>query len=198
MQLNPYVPYEWGLQHLDHVGKRVAVGELAKCKMWRQPLDVVYNIKKLIGKQFEDTTVQEMRKKVHFRIIEGPRGEAWVGIHGMELSPVDVTTAIFRKLKDIVLMDQFHNELQAVISVPAFFDELQKELIKSAAHRAGLKLLRLIDEPTAAALSSITIKDGIVVVFGMGSGSFSVTILHVSLDTKIEVLQSLYSCAVQS
>lgn len=124
---------------MGSTSKRVAVGELAKRKMWRQPLDVVYNIKKMIGKQFEDTTVQEMRKKVYFRIIEGPRGEAWVGIHGMELSPVDVTTAIFRKLKDIVLMDQFHNELQAVISVPSFFDELQKEHIKSAAHRAGLK-----------------------------------------------------------
>ena len=102
----------------------------------------------------------------------------------MEFSPVDVTTAVFRKLRDIVLMDQFHNELQAVISVPAFFDEWQKEHIKSAAQRAGLKLLQLIDEPVAAALSSITIENGIVVVFGMDAGSYNVSIFDVSPDTK--------------
>jgi molecular chaperone DnaK (HSP70) len=69
-ELNSYIPYEWDLQYLDHVGKRVAVGELAKCKMWRELLDVVYNIKKLIGKQFEDTTVQEMRKKVYSELLK--------------------------------------------------------------------------------------------------------------------------------
>ncbi|CAL5069655.1 unnamed protein product [Urochloa decumbens] len=191
MQLNSYVPYEWGLQHLDNVGKRVAVGEIAKRQILRQPSDVIYNIKKLIGKQFDDTVVQEMRKKVYFKIIEGPGGEALVGIHGMQFSPVDITSAIFQKLKDIVLMYQFHNELQAVISVPAFFDELQKEHIKSAARKAGLKLLRLIDETTAAALSSIATEDGIVVVFGMGAGSFSATILRVSTDTNIEVITQL-------
>lgn len=149
--------------------------------------DVVYNIKNLIGKQFEDPSVQEMRKRVHFNITEGPGGEAWVGICGMEFTPVGITTAIFRKLKDIVLMDQFHDELQAVISVPAFFDELQKEHIKSAADRAGFKLLQLIDEPIAAALSSITIEDGIAVVFGMGAGSYNVTILGVSPGRKFEI-----------
>ncbi|CAN6249947.1 unnamed protein product, partial [Urochloa humidicola] len=164
--------------------------------MWRQPSDVICNIKKLIGKQFEGADVQEMRKKVHFRIVEGPEGEAWVGIHGMQFSPVDITTAIFRKLKDIVLMYQFHDELQAVISVPAYFDKLQKEHIKSAASKAGLKLLRFIDETTAAALSSITTEDGIVVVFGMGAGSFSATILHVNPDTNIEMITQLVDPSV--
>ena len=186
-QQNSYLPYKWSLQHLDPLGNCVAVGELAKRRMWRQPSDVVYNIKSLIGKQFQDPSVQEMRRRVHFSIIEGPGGEAWVGICGMEFSPVCIATAIFQKLKHIVLMDQFHDELQAVISVPAFFDELQKEHIKSAAHRAGFKLLQLIDEPIAAALSSITTEDGIVVVFGMGAGSYSVTILRVSPDRKIEI-----------
>lgn len=178
---------------MDRVGKRVAVGELAKRIMSRHPSDVIFNIKKLIGKQFDDCCVQEIRKMVHFSIIEGPRGEAWVEIHGMKFSPVEITSAIFTKLKDIVLMYQFHDKLKVVISVPAFFNEQQREDIMSAGNKAGLEILQLIDEPIAAALSSKTIKEGTVVVFGMGAGSYSVAILHVS-DTKIEVIFFSYSC----
>ncbi|XP_062232416.1 heat shock 70 kDa protein, mitochondrial-like [Phragmites australis] len=189
-QLNSCGAYAWALQHLDHVGGRVAVGELAKLKMSVQPSDVVFNVKKLVGKKFDDCDIQKMRKRVHFSIIEGPKGESWVEIHGMKFSPVEFTSVIFAKLKDIVLMHQFHQKLEVVISVPVFFTEQQKEDIRSAGKRAGLDVLELIDEPRAAALSSTTVKEGFVVVFGMGAGSYSVAIFQVS-DTNIEIKTQL-------
>lgn len=187
--------YTWVLQHLDSVGKCVAVGELAKRRMLKSPSDVVFNIKSLIGMRFDDSYVQQMRKNVSFRIIEGPRGEAWVEIHGMKLSPDEIASTIFSKLKDVVLMDKFHDKLKAVISVPAFFSVEQREAIKSAGERAGLEVLNVIDEPKAAALPSTTIKEGNVVVFGMGSGSYSVSILHMSgASIKVFSCSFLYFC----
>lgn len=175
---------------MESVGKCVAVGELAKRRRLRMPSDVVVNIKSLIGMQFYDSYVQEMRKRVQFSIIEGPRGEAWVEIRGTKFSPIEITSAIFSKLKHVVLMDRFHDKLKVVICVPTFFSDLQREGIKSAGERAGLEILEIIDEPKAAALSTATIKEGNVVVFGMGSSSYSISVLHVS-GTDIKVLHSV-------
>ncbi|KAL6654017.1 hypothetical protein ACP70R_007482 [Stipagrostis hirtigluma subsp. patula] len=189
IQQNIFVPYVRGLQSLDSVGRRVAVGEIAKRQILRHPSDVIFNTKKLIGKKFDDDYVQEMRKKVPFGIVEGPRGEAWVEVHGMKFSPVEMTRAIFEKLKDIVQMNQFHHVLKLVISVPAFFNEQQRKDIKSAGNRAGFEVLQLIDEPIAAARSSTTVREGVVVVFGMGAGSYSISILDVSgtnIETKVQ------------
>ncbi|KAF0917485.1 hypothetical protein E2562_020597, partial [Oryza meyeriana var. granulata] len=179
-ELSTSVPCPWALQHLERVGRHAAVGELAKRKMLRQPSDVVFNVKKMIGKQFDDDYIQEMRKRVCFKIIEGPGGEAWVEIHGMKFSPVEITSAIFAKLLDIVLMYEYHDKLKVVISVPTFFSEQQRESISIAGNRAGLEILQFIEEPVAAALSSSTIKEGTVVVFCMGAGSYGVSILQVS------------------
>ncbi|KAK3126062.1 hypothetical protein QOZ80_7BG0613360 [Eleusine coracana subsp. coracana] len=151
-----------------------------------QPSDVVFNVKQLVGKKFDDSDIQKLRKRVQFSITEGPKGEAWAEIHGVKISPVEFTSVIFAKLKDIVLMHQFHQKLEVVISVPAFFTEQQKEDIKSAGKRVIFDVLELIDEPIAAALSGTTIKEGFVVVFGMGAGSYNVAILHVS-ETNIEM-----------
>ncbi|KAL6654874.1 hypothetical protein ACP70R_008339 [Stipagrostis hirtigluma subsp. patula] len=189
IQQNTFVPYMHGLQSLDSVGRRVAVGEIAKCQMLRHPSDVIFNTKKLIGKNFADCHVQEMMAKVPFGIVEGLNGEAWVEMHGMKFSPVELTRAIFAKLNDIVQMNQFHDVLKVVISVPSFFSEQQRKDIISAGNRAGFEVLQLIDEPIAAALSSTTVKEGVVVVFGMGAGSYSISILHVSgtnIETKVQ------------
>lgn len=186
--------YAWALQRLEGLGKCVAVGELAKRRMSRQPSDVVFNIKKLIGKQFDDCWVQEMRKLVHFSIIEGERGEACVQIRGVRFSPVEIASVIFSKLKDVVLMYQFHHELKVVISVPIFFSKQQREDILLAANKAGLTVLQLIDEPTAAALSRATIKEGTVVVFDMGAGSYTVSVLDVS-GTNIDVILYSFLCS---
>ncbi|CAL5019742.1 unnamed protein product [Urochloa decumbens] len=175
-ELDSPTSHVWCMQHLDRVGKRVATGQIAKFKMLRRPSDVVRDVKKLIGKQFDDPHVQEMRKRIHFSIIEGPSGEAWVEIHGVKFSPVEISSAIFAKLKDTVLMYQFHHKLQVVVSVPPFFSEQQREDIKLAGNTAGLDVLQVIDDPTAAVLSSTT--NGIVVVFGMGAGSYSISIHH--------------------
>ncbi|OEL24523.1 Heat shock 70 kDa protein, mitochondrial [Dichanthelium oligosanthes] len=140
----------------------LVVGELAKRRRLRMPSDVVFNIKSLVGMQFDDSYVQEMRKRVQFSIIEGPRGEAW---------------------------------LKVVISIPSFFSDQQREGIKSAGERAGLEVLEIIDEPKAAALSTTTIKDGNVVVFGMGSRSYSISILHVS-ETNIKIKAQVGDCSV--
>ncbi|CAM0950567.1 unnamed protein product [Alopecurus aequalis] len=183
--------YAWALQRLEGLGKHVAVGELARLRMSRQPSDVVFNIKKLISKQFDDCSVQEMRKRVHFSIVEGERGEACVKISGMKFSPVEIASVIFAKLKDAVLMYQFHHELKAVISVPTFFSEQQREDIALAGNKAGLTVLRLIDEPTAAALSRATMKEGTIVVFDMGAGSYTVSVFGVS-GTNIEVKSQFF------
>ncbi|CAL4927186.1 unnamed protein product [Urochloa decumbens] len=159
--------------------------------MWVRPSDVICNIKKMIGKQFDESSIQEMMRRVHFNITEGPGGEPCVDIHGLQFSPVEITSAILAKLKDTVLLYQFHHESKVVICVPAFFSKQQKEHIMSAAHSAGLKILQLIDESVAAALSSATVENGTVVVFGMGSGSYSIAILHVSPDTNIEIITQI-------
>jgi molecular chaperone DnaK len=158
--------------------------------MSRHLSDVVFNAKRLIGKRFDDPDIQKMRKRVCFSIVEGPKRESWVEIHGMKFSPVELISVIFEKLKDIVLMHQFHHEFKVVISVPVSFDTQQKEDIMTAGKRAGLEILELIDEPIAAALSSSAVRNGFVIVFGMGAGSCSVAVLRVS-GTKIEVLLSV-------
>uniref|UniRef100_A0A0D9X6C7 Uncharacterized protein n=1 Tax=Leersia perrieri TaxID=77586 RepID=A0A0D9X6C7_9ORYZ len=186
IQPNSAVPCGWGLQHLDSVGKRIIVGEMAKRQILRHPSDVIFNIKKLIGKQFDDYDIEQMRKKVPFSIVEGPSGEAWVEIHGRKFSPVEMTQAIFAKLKDIIQMNQFCHVLKVVISVPTFFSGKQRQDIISAGNRAGFEILQLIDEPIAAALASTTVKEGLIVVFGMGSGSHSISVLHVS-GTEFEI-----------
>ncbi|CAL4980369.1 unnamed protein product [Urochloa decumbens] len=189
IQRSTFIPYVRGLQNLDYVGRRAAVGEIARRQMFRHPSDVIFNTKKLVGKQFDDYHVQEMRKKVPFGIVKGPRGEAWVEVHGMKFSPVEMTKAIFAKLKDIVQMNQFHHVLKAVISVPAFFSVQQRKDIISAGNGAGFEVLQLIDEPTAAALSSTAVKEGVVVVFGMGAGSYSISVLQMSgtdIETKVQ------------
>ncbi|CAL4992203.1 unnamed protein product [Urochloa decumbens] len=189
IQQSIFIPSVRGLQNLDHVGRRAAVGEIARRQMLRHPSDVIFNTKKLVGKQFDDNHVQEMRKKVPFGIVKGPRGEAWVEVHGMKFSPVEMTKAIFAKLKDIVQVNQFHHVLKAVISVPAFFSVQQRKDIMSAGNGAGFEVLQLIDEPTAAALSSTAVKEGVVVVFGMGAGSYSISILQMSgtdIETKVQ------------
>jgi molecular chaperone DnaK len=185
--------YAWALQRLEGLGKHVAVGELAKRRMSRQPTDVVFNIKKLIGKQFDDRSVQEMKKRVHFSITKGERGETFVEISRVKFSPVEIASVIFAKLRDAVLMYQFHHELKAVISVPIFFSEHQREDIVLAGKKAGLTVLQLIDEPTAAVLSKATTKESTMVVFDMGAGSYTVSVLGVS-GTKVEVLLSVIRC----
>uniref|UniRef100_A0A0D9X6H9 Uncharacterized protein n=1 Tax=Leersia perrieri TaxID=77586 RepID=A0A0D9X6H9_9ORYZ len=160
IQPNSYVSYVWSLQHLDSVGKHVIVGEIAKRKMMRHPTDVIFNTKKLIGKRSDDYQILEMRKNVPFSIVEGPGGEAWVEIHGIKFSPVEIS--------------HLCKTTNFVWKTKAGHNFCTKQSI------AGFEILQLIDEPIAAALASTTVKQGLVVVFGMGAGSYSISVLHVS------------------
>ncbi|KAK1682953.1 hypothetical protein QYE76_043801 [Lolium multiflorum] len=146
------------------LGKHVTVGELAKRRMSRQPTDAVFNIK-LIGNQFDDRSVQEMKKMVHFSITEGERGETSVEISRVKFFPVEIASVIFAKLRDAVLMYQFHHELKMVISVHIFFSEQQREDIVLAGKKACLTVLQLIGESTAAALLRAATKESTMVVF---------------------------------
>ncbi len=167
----------------------VVIGEVAKRNSVLKPENTFYEVKRFIGRSFEDEETQSDTKMVPYQVAE-KNGKVKVGTkEGKEYSPEEISAAVLRKLKTDAEAKLGQTVSEAVVTVPAYFNDAQRQATKDAGEIAGLKVLRIINEPTAAALAYGFEKgqDEKVLVYDLGGGTFDVTVLDISNET-IEVL----------
>ncbi len=157
------------------------IGQSAKRQAVTNPENTLYAVKRFIGRSFEDDTVQKDVALSPFKIIKGNNGDAWVEAQGEKYSPSQISAFILQKMKETAESYTGENITQAVITVPAYFNDAQRQATKDAGKIAGLEVLRIINEPTAASLAYGLDKkqSGTVVVYDLGGGTFDVSILEV-------------------
>jgi molecular chaperone DnaK len=145
------------------------------------PENTFFAIKRLIGRRFDDPTVAKDQKLVPYQIIKADNGDAWVESHGKKYSPSQISAYILQKMKETAEAHLGQKVEQAVITVPAYFNDAQRQATKDAGKIAGLEVLRIINEPTAAALAyGLDKKDGqTIAVYDLGGGTFDVSILEI-------------------
>jgi molecular chaperone DnaK len=174
---------------MSKAGERL-VGQLAKNQSVTNPENTLYSIKRLIGRKWEDAEVQRDTKLMPYKIVKS--GDAVkVLLQGKEYSPEEISAMILQKLKADAEERVGEKITEAVITVPAYFDDAQRQATKVAGEIAGLKVLRIINEPTAAALAYgfDKKKDQKIVVYDLGGGTFDVSVLEVSEDS-VQVLST--------
>ena len=157
------------------------VGQPAKRQAVTNPENTLYAIKRLIGRRFDDPVTQEDKKLVPYTITEGDNGDAWVEVEGQKYSPSQVSAFILQKMKETAESYLGEEVAQAVITVPAYFNDSQRQATKDAGKIAGLDVLRIINEPTAAALAYGLEKkeSGTIAVYDLGGGTFDVSVLEI-------------------
>ncbi|MGB6086830.1 molecular chaperone DnaK [Parvibaculum sp.] len=161
-------------------GERL-VGQSAKRQAVTNPTNTLFAIKRLIGRSYEDPTTQKDKGMVPYSIVRADNGDAWVEAHGEKYSPSQVSAFILQKMKETAEDYLGEKVDKAVITVPAYFNDAQRQATKDAGKIAGLEVLRIINEPTAAALAyGLDKKDGeLIAVYDLGGGTFDVSILEI-------------------
>lgn len=161
--------------------KEKLVGQSAKRQAVTNPENTLFAIKRLIGRNFSDESVQKDSDLVPFKIIKGDNDDAWVEARGDKYSPSQISAFILQKMKETAESHLGETVNQAVITVPAYFNDSQRQATKDAGKIAGLEVLRIINEPTAAALAYglDKKKSGIVAVYDLGGGTFDISILEI-------------------
>ncbi|TDR50421.1 molecular chaperone DnaK [Halomonas ventosae] len=172
----------------------ILVGQAAKRQAVTNPENTLYAIKRLIGRRFKDDVVQKDIKMVPYTISEADNGDAWVEVKGKKLAPPQVSAEVLKKMKKTA-EDYLGEEVtEAVITVPAYFNDSQRQATKDAGRIAGLEVKRIINEPTAAALAYGMDKsrgDKTIAVYDLGGGTFDISIIEVADvdgETQFEVL----------
>lgn len=156
------------------------VGQAAKRQAVTNPEHTLFAIKRLIGRRFDDKTTQKDKAMVPYNIVKADNGDAWVEARGENYSPSQISAFILQKMKETAESYLGENVTQAVITVPAYFNDAQRQATKDAGKIAGLEVLRIINEPTAAALAYGMDKENqTVAVFDLGGGTFDVSILEI-------------------
>ncbi|HOC96390.1 MAG TPA: molecular chaperone DnaK [bacterium] len=164
-------------------GERI-VGQVAKRQAITNPVNTLYSVKRLIGRRYSDKSVQYDKKLLPYEIIQGPNDAIKIKMNGKEYAPEEVSAMILRKLKEDAESKLGEPVTEAIITVPAYFDNSQREATKAAGKIAGFDVKRIINEPTAAALAYGfgKNKDEKIVVYDFGGGTFDVTVLEVADD----------------
>jgi molecular chaperone DnaK len=161
-------------------GERL-VGQAAKRQAVTNPENTLFAIKRLIGRRFDDPMTKKDMGLVPYKIIAGDNGDAWVQCHGKNYSPSQVSAFILQKMKETAENYLGEKVTQAVITVPAYFNDSQRQATKDAGKIAGLEVLRIINEPTAAALAYGMEKKGagVIAVYDLGGGTFDISVLEI-------------------
>jgi len=159
----------------------VLVGQPAKRQSITNPENTIYAIKRLIGRRYDDPITQKDKTMVPYKIVRGDNGDAWVEIKGKKYSPSQISAFILQKIKETAESYLGGKVSQAVITVPAYFNDAQRQATKDAGRIAGLEVLRIINEPTAAALAYGLEKEGHgkIAVYDLGGGTFDISVLEV-------------------
>jgi molecular chaperone DnaK len=160
----------------------VLVGQSAKRQAITNPENTIFAIKRLIGRRYDDPMVERHRGLVPYKIVNGQNGDAWVEARGKRYSPSQISAFVLTKMKETAEAYLSEKVTQAVITVPAYFNDAQRQATKDAGRIAGLEVLRIINEPTAAALAYGLEKKGTgtVAVYDLGGGTFDVSILDIA------------------
>ncbi len=159
------------------------VGQPAKRQSVTNPKNTLFAIKRLIGRQFNDDVVQKDIKMVPYEIVKADNGDAWVRVNGEKMSPPQISAQVLKKMKKTA--EDFLGEpvTEAVVTVPAYFNDAQRQATKDAGRIAGLEVKRIINEPTAAALAYGMDKksgDSTIAVFDLGGGTFDISIIEIA------------------
>jgi molecular chaperone DnaK len=159
----------------------VIVGLPAKRQAVTNPENTFFAIKRLIGRRYEDPMVEKDKKLVPYKIVKAGNGDAWVESHGKQYSPSQISAFILTKMKETAEAYLGQKVEQAVITVPAYFNDAQRQATKDAGKIAGLEVLRIINEPTAAALAyGLEKKEGKTIsVYDLGGGTFDISVLEI-------------------
>lgn len=163
-------------------GSEVLVGQTAKRQAVTNPENTLFATKRLIGRKFKDETVQKETKTVPFKIVEADNGDAWVEANGKKMAPPEVAARILTKMKQTAEEYLGEKVTEAVITVPAYFNDSQRQATKDAGKIAGLEVKRIINEPTAAALAYGIDKgkgERKVAVYDLGGGTFDISIIEI-------------------
>ncbi len=157
------------------------VGQPAKRQAVTNPENTIFAVKRLIGRRYDDPTVEKDKKLVPYKIVKASNGDAWVEADKQSYSPSQVSAFILQKMKETAEAHLGQKVDQAVITVPAYFNDAQRQATKDAGKIAGLEVLRIINEPTAAALAYglDKTKQGTIAVYDLGGGTFDVSILEI-------------------
>jgi molecular chaperone DnaK len=158
------------------------VGLPAKRQAVTNPFNTFFAIKRLIGRRYDDPMVEKDKDLVPYKIVKGPSGDAWVEAHGKQYSPQQISAFILQKMKETAEAKLGEKVTQAVITVPAYFNDAQRQATKDAGKIAGLEVLRIINEPTAAALAYGLDKkkdSKTIAVYDLGGGTFDISVLEI-------------------
>lgn len=158
------------------------VGAPAKRQAITNPENTIYASKRLIGKKFEDAGVQKDAKSLSYKIIRHKNGDAWIGANDAEYSPAQVGSFVLQKMKETAENHIGKTVKKAIVTVPAYFNDSQRQATKDAGKIAGLEVERIINEPTAAALAYGINKNesSVIAVYDLGGGTFDVSILELN------------------
>ncbi|AZO10407.1 MULTISPECIES: molecular chaperone DnaK [unclassified Mesorhizobium] len=161
-------------------GERL-VGQPAKRQAVTNPENTIFAVKRLIGRRYDDPVTEKDKKLVPYKIVKGDNGDAWVEASGKKQSPSQISAMILQKMKETAEAYLGEKVEKAVITVPAYFNDAQRQATKDAGKIAGLEVLRIINEPTAAALAyGLEKKDGkTIAVYDLGGGTFDISVLEI-------------------
>ena len=182
---------------IAYTEKEILVGATAKRQAVTNPKNTIYASKRLIGRKFDEKEVQKDINLMPYNIIKADNGDAWIEANGEKLAPQQVSAEVLRKMKKTAEDYLGYEVTQAVITVPAYFNDSQRQATKDAGRIAGLEVLRIINEPTAAALAygvdKQDKKDRKIAVYDLGGGTFDISIIEIANidgDKQIEVLST--------
>ena len=182
---------------VTYTESEILVGASAKRQAVTNPTNTIYEVKRLIGRKFKDPEVQKTLKTTPYKIIEAENGDAWVEVNGKQMSPQQVSADILRKMKSTAEAYLGYEVTDAVITVPAYFNDAQRTSTKDAGRIAGLNVLRIINEPTAGSLAfgldKQLSKDKKILILDTGSGTHDISIIEISTidgEQQYEVLST--------